>query len=154
VIRVRDNGFGIPPAMIDESRPPSPRPSPPRGARRILVVDDNQDSAESLAFLLELQGHEVRAAFDGPQALDLARSFEPDLVVLDIGLPRMNGYEVALRLREERGTDGLVLIALTGYGQEEDHRRSREAGFDHHLVKPVDLEKLQELLRTGAEGAG
>lgn len=137
-----------------ESRPPSPRLSSPSGARRILVVDDNQDSAESLAFLLELQGHEVRAAFDGPQALDLARSFEPHLVVLDIGLPRMDGYEVALRLREERGKDGLVLIALTGYGQEEDLRRSREAGFDHHLVKPADLEKLQELLRMGPEGGG
>jgi CheY-like chemotaxis protein len=112
--------------------------------RRILVVDDSQDSAESLALLLELHGHEVRTAFAGPAALETASAFCPDVVLLDIGLPGMDGYEVARRLRAEHG--GCRLIALTGYGRDDDRRRSREAGFDHHLVKPVDLEELTRLL--------
>jgi CheY-like chemotaxis protein len=119
----------------------------PRGApahRRILVVDDNRDSAESLALLLELQGHEARTAFEGAEALDIARTFHPEVVLLDIGLPGMDGYEVARRLREE-GEDSR-LVALTGYGLEEDRRRSLEAGFDDHLVKPVSLEELSRIL--------
>jgi DNA-binding response OmpR family regulator len=112
--------------------------------RRILVVDDSQDSAESLALLLELHGHEVRTAFAGPAALEAASTFLPEIVLLDIGLPGMDGYEVARRLRVEH--DGCRLIALTGYGREDDRERSREAGFDHHLVKPVDLAELTRVL--------
>lgn len=112
--------------------------------RRILVVDDNQDSAESLALLLEIYGHEVRTAFAGPAALETASTFRPDVVLLDIGLPGMDGYEVARRLRAEH--DRCRLIALTGYGRDDDRERSREAGFDHHLVKPVDLNELARVL--------
>jgi PAS domain S-box-containing protein len=112
--------------------------------RRVLVVDDNADSAESLAMILEIRGHQARIAADGPQALEVARELRPEVVMLDIGLPGMDGYEVARRLRAEH--DGLLLIALTGYGQDEDRRRSKEAGFDHHLVKPVDFALLQEVM--------
>jgi signal transduction histidine kinase len=115
---------------------------------RILIVDDNMDSAESLALLMRMAGHEVRTAYEGLSAVAEARTFMPDVVVLDIGLPGMDGYEVAHRLRQEPGGDRLMLLALTGYGQEEDRRRSREAGFDHHLVKPINLERFQELLES------
>ena len=113
--------------------------------RRVLVVDDNVDSAESLALLLRASGHQVCTAHDGPAALEVARLHRPEVVVLDLGLPRMDGYEVALRLRAEHPRE-VVLIALTGYGQEEDRRRTREAGFDHHLVKPADPALLRGLL--------
>jgi signal transduction histidine kinase len=119
---------------------------PPDTCRRILVVDDSRDAAESLAILLRLTGHDVRTAHDGPEALEAARSFEPEVVLLDIGLPGMSGYEVARRLREQAGTDPPHLVALTGYSQEEDRQRSREAGFDLHLVKPVDPSALRDLL--------
>ena len=112
--------------------------------RRVLVVDDNQDSAESLAMLLEIYGHEVQVAFSGPVALDAARTFLPDIVLLDISLPGMDGYEVARQIRADR-TD-CRLVALTGYGQDEDRQRSRDAGFDFHLVKPVDLQELVRVL--------
>jgi CheY-like chemotaxis protein len=112
---------------------------------RILVVDDNVDATDSLALLLGVSGHEVRTAYDGPAALEAAEAFDPAIVLLDIGLPGMDGYEVARRLRQLPGRDKVLLVALTGYGQEEDRRRSREAGFDHHLVKPVDPEVLLAL---------
>jgi CheY-like chemotaxis protein len=107
-------------------------------ARRILVVDDNADAADSLGVLLGIWGHEVEIAHDGVSALQLARKFDPELVFLDIGLPEMNGYEVARRLRQEAGLARTRFIALSGYGTERDRLRSREAGFDLHLVKPVD----------------
>jgi two-component system, chemotaxis family, CheB/CheR fusion protein len=113
--------------------------------QRLLVVDDNRDSAESLALLLQVQGYEVQTAHDGLAALERARVFRPDVVLLDIGLPRMDGYEVARRLRQEGGHQA-VLVALTGYGTDEDQRRSQAAGFDHHLLKPVELDALHELL--------
>ena len=116
---------------------------------RVLVVDDNADAAEMLALFLRSEGHEVRSAHDGPAALRTAESFRPEVVVLDIGLPRMDGYEVARRLRERAGPRTPLLVALTGYGQEEDRRRAREAGFDAHLVKPADPEELQRLLARG-----
>jgi PAS domain S-box-containing protein len=114
--------------------------------RRVLVVDDNRDAAESLALLLRLKRHEVQVAYDGPEALEAARRHHPEVVVLDIGLPRMDGYEVARRLRQEPGLEKTTLIALTGYGRDEDRRRSQEAGFDRHLTKPVDPLELMNLL--------
>jgi PAS domain S-box-containing protein len=122
----------------------------PKLAARILVVDDSVDTAEGMAVLLRLLGHEVRTAHDGLGAIAEAREFRPDFVLLDIGLPRMSGYEVAARLRQEDGCTGAVLIAVSGYGQDEDRRRSKEAGFDYHLVKPVDHDALVTLLSHSA----
>lgn len=121
-------------------------PAPGSSPRRVLVVDDNRDAAETLAMLLQTTGHDVHVTYDGASALELASDVQPDVVLLDIGLPRMDGYEVARRLRRLPGLDKMILIALTGYGQEEDRRRSRVAGFDSHLVKPVDLNTLQALV--------
>jgi PAS domain S-box-containing protein len=114
---------------------------------RIMVVDDYVDAAESLALLLQMEGHEVRTAHCGLQALELAQVFQPQVALLDIGLPGLNGYEVANRLRALPETQGAMLIALTGYGQTEDRSRSQVAGFDHHLLKPVNFQMLSELLR-------
>jgi PAS domain S-box-containing protein len=114
--------------------------------RRILVVDDNVDAAESLALLLRLKAHDVRVAHDGPAALASVAADPPELVFLDIGMPVMNGYDLAQRLRQRPGLESLVLVALTGWGQEEDRRRSQEAGFDHHLVKPVEPDAVHQLL--------
>ncbi len=115
-------------------------------ARRILVVDDNTDAAETLGLLLRLTGHDVRVAFEGQTAISTAREFLPELIFLDIGMPGMDGYEVARRLRREVELRGVVLVALTGWGQEEDRRRSQEAGFNHHLVKPVEPDLLNKLI--------
>jgi signal transduction histidine kinase/DNA-binding response OmpR family regulator len=114
---------------------------------RTLIIDDNVDGADSLSVLLQALGVEVRTAYDGPTGLQLAAEFRPDVVLLDIGLPRMDGYEVARRLREGLDGKNLMLIAVSGYGQDEDRRRSKQAGFDHHLVKPVSQELLLSLLR-------
>jgi two-component system CheB/CheR fusion protein len=115
--------------------------------RRILVVDDNAVAAESLGRLLDrVLGQEVRVAYDGTAALDLVEAFRPELVLLDLGMAAMDGYEVAMRLRERPGNTGMRIIAVTGWGQDEDRRRTRETGFDHHLVKPVNLTVLKELL--------
>ena len=115
-------------------------------ARRILIVDDNRDNAEMLALVLRLNGHEVCTAYDGQAALDSARGQPPDVVLCDIGLPGMSGLEVARLLRQDPGLKDALLVALTGYGQDEDRLRSQEAGFNAHLVKPVDLDALQALL--------
>jgi CheY-like chemotaxis protein len=114
--------------------------------RRVLIVDDNVDAARLLARLLEARGHRAEVAADGLTALALAQAHSPDLILLDIGLPGMDGYEVARRLREVRGLDQTLLVALTGYGQAEDRRRTREAGMDYHLTKPVDPRTLADLL--------
>jgi PAS domain S-box-containing protein len=114
--------------------------------RRILVVDDNADAAEALALALGAIGHEVRLAGDGPSALDVAAEFKPEVVLLDIGLPGMDGYEVARRFRARKEWAGIVMVALTGYGQEEDRRRAQDAGFDHHLVKPIPPEAILAVL--------
>ena len=119
--------------------------------RRILVVDDNLDAAEGLAMLLSLRGHDVATAYDGQSALEKARKLQPDVVLLDIGLPRLDGFEVARRLREEHTSRPMLLVALTGYGQERDRVRAREAGFDHHLLKPVRLEMLEGLLAVAQQ---
>src|SRR5262249_33231832 len=118
--------------------------------RRILVVDDNRDAAESLGLLLETMGHEVRVAHGGEEGLLAVREFAPAVVLLDIGMPDMDGYEGARRIRDEGGSGRTLLVAVTGWGQDEDRRRAREAGFDHHLTKPVDPAELQRLLTAGA----
>lgn len=112
--------------------------------RRVLVVDDNADAAQSLSLLLDVLGFETRCALDGPRAIREAGAFGPDVVLLDIGMPGMDGYEVARALRPVH--PAARLIALTGYGRDDDRLRSREAGFDDHLLKPVDIEQLQKLL--------
>ncbi len=125
---------------------------------RLLVVDDNQDAADSLAMLLRLQGHEVRVAHSGPAALEMTKGYAPDVVFLDIGMPGMDGYEVARRLRQQPGVEKVVLAALTGWGQQEDRRRTAEAGFDHHLVKPPEPKAVEDILadlkRTGVRRTG
>ena len=124
----------------------SARPAPPQ---RILVVEDHVDSAEGLATLLRLEGHDVKAVHDGPSALSCATGFQPETILLDIGLPGMDGYEVARRLRETLGDDVLI-IALTGYGQDEDRRRSAEAKINHHVLKPVRVDRIRELMHGRA----
>jgi CheY-like chemotaxis protein len=119
---------------------------PPQKKLRILLVDDNRDAAESLAIVLKIDGHHVQTAYDGPAALELARAERPDVILLDIGLPGMNGYEVAQEIRRYGELERTLLIALTGYGQRNDLEKSRAAGFDAHLVKPPNLEMLRKLL--------
>ena len=129
---------------------PSPAPQPRRGfyggGRRLLIVDDNRDFATSLSALLQEFGHDTRTAHDGETGVAMAREQVPDAVLLDIGLPGMNGYEVARRLRSSEALAGVTLVALSGYGQEEDRRRAREAGFDHYLVKPIDAAALVNII--------
>jgi CheY-like chemotaxis protein len=117
-------------------------------ARRVMVVDDNHDSADTMAELIRIWGHDVRTANDGPSALECARGFHPQVVLLDVGLPGMDGYELARRLRAE-GLAGTLLVSVTGYGQDEDRRRAEEAGFDHHLTKPVDPDTLLRIVARG-----
>ncbi len=124
---------------------------PTTQTERILVVDDNTDAADMVAMTLQMAGHEVRAAYSGKAALQTAVDYQPDFVLLDIGMPEMDGYEVAHRLRQLPQTKNLGLIAITGYGQDSDRQRTQEAGFDYHLVKPVEREKLEEVLTMLAE---
>ncbi|MBC7816165.1 MAG: response regulator, partial [Planctomycetaceae bacterium] len=116
--------------------------------RGILVADDNADSVESLRQLLELLGNHVRTANDGLQAVDVAETFQPDVILLDIAMPKLNGYEACRRIRELPWGKNAILVAMTGWGQDEDQRRSQEAGFDLHLVKPVDPGALEKLLSS------
>jgi CheY-like chemotaxis protein/two-component sensor histidine kinase len=118
----------------------------PMTRRRVLVVDDNADIADSQAMMLELLGNEVRTAHDGLEAVAVAAAFRPDLILLDLGMPKMNGYEVCRRIREQPWGKGILIVAVTGWGQDEDKCRSQEAGFDHHLVKPVELAELERVL--------
>ncbi|HXG12062.1 MAG TPA: ATP-binding protein [Gemmataceae bacterium] len=123
------------------------RPSPSQVAgRRVLVVDDDRDTADSLSKILKLAGHDVWVSYHGLAALEAARAFRPDVVLLDIGLPYLDGYEVARRLRREPGLANVLLVAMTGHGQEQDRRRAEEAGFDAHCIKPVNLDTLHALL--------
>ena len=114
--------------------------------KRLLVVDDIEDAAESMSMLLEMWGHEVTYAYDGPSALETAQQWQPEAVILDIGLPGMDGYQVAARLRALPQGKETVLISITGYGKDDDRRRSRRAGIDHHLVKPVAPDALRSLI--------
>ena len=122
-----------------------------RKGLRVLVVDDLPDARASLRLLLGLWGHEIREAADGPSALREAADFRPDVVLLDIGLPGLNGFEVARRLRQQPALRKAVLVAMTGYGRESDRQRSQEAGFDHHLVKPGDFGKVLQILAAASE---
>ena len=146
----------LPIRQAGSMKAPGPQPILPEKipSRRILVVDDNVDAADSLAMLLRVIGHDVRTAHDGPAALETARASRPEVVLLDIGLPYMSGLEVARHLRNDFPADDVVLVALTGYGQDEDRRRSEEAGFDGHLVKPVDFDALQSLIAQMPQRSG
>jgi len=138
------------PAAIGEPPAVEARTKPPRDvattSRRILVVDDNEDALDSLAEVLRASGHTVKAVVDGLRALAAVKAFHPDVAVLDIGLPVMDGYELARRIRQQFGTTAPRLIALTGYGQESDRARARAAGFAEHLTKPVEVDRLLEAL--------
>ena len=114
--------------------------------RRILVVDDNQDGAFSLAMMLKLMGNDTQTAHDGLEAVAMSEAFKPNVILMDIGMPKLNGYDACRRIREQPWADGIVIIALTGWGQEEDRQKSKDAGFDGHLVKPVDHAALMMLL--------
>ncbi len=130
----------------ERSRTAAGETLPASAACRILVVDDNRDAADSLGMLLRMIGNEVHTAYDGLEAVGAAATFQPDVIVLDIGLPKLNGYEAARQIRAQPGGADRVLIALTGWGQEEDRLRSKEAGFDHHITKPVEFSTLKKLL--------
>jgi CheY-like chemotaxis protein len=129
--------------VADMPAPVKPRHSDPR---RVLVVEDNPDAAESLTVLLEVLGHRVRAVHDGVGALEVARANVPDVMLVDIGLPGIDGFEVARRIRRITGGDRILLVALTGYGREEDRERTQKAGFDYHLTKPVEVDALEGLV--------
>ena len=116
-----------------------------RVPRRILVVDDNADAADSLGMLFEVRGDEVRIAYDGLEALAAEVAFKPAVVLLDIGMPKLSGYDVARRIRDARGACVLI-VAITGWGQEDDRQRARDAGINHHFTKPVDFESLLDII--------
>jgi signal transduction histidine kinase len=138
-------------ATVDELPKPAPVPLPePRLARRVLVVDDNEDNAELLKILLEDQGHETFMAHDGVEGLAAAERLRPDVVLMDLGLPRLDGLSACRRIREQPWGKRMLLIAITGWGQDVDRRRSQEAGFDHHLVKPVDARAISELMNVSS----
>jgi CheY-like chemotaxis protein len=132
-----------PPAPSAE---PLPAPPPHAVSRRVLVADDNRDAAESLSMLLRLMGNDVRTVHDGIKAVEEAAVFRPDVILLDIGMPRLNGYEAAKLIREQQWSTGTMIVALTGWGQEEDKRRALDAGFDRHFTKPLDPAQLQKLI--------
>ncbi|HEV7831998.1 MAG TPA: response regulator [Caballeronia sp.] len=122
--------------------------------RRVLLVDDSVDAAEAMSMLLETLGHEVRVMNDGPSALSMVDDFAPDVVILDIGLPGMDGFEVAREMRARAVTKTALLIALTGYGADSDKQKARDAGFDHHLVKPVSFTAIETVIAASfASGA-
>jgi CheY-like chemotaxis protein len=138
----------LPTTVPDVAEAPLRAPTAPPASRRILVADDNVDAAESLALLLRLEGHAVEVVHDGAQAVAAVARERPDVALLDIGMPRLNGYEAAQRLRALATADDapMLLVAVTGWGQRDDRRRASAAGFDHHLTKPVDFERLRELV--------
>ncbi len=140
-------------AGVDSPAPAPPAPAAPREGLRVLLADDNVDAADTMSAVLEMSGHEVRTVYSGQAALQAAPDFAPDVMLLDIGMPGMSGYEVAQQLRADSRYDSTVLVALTGWGSEGDRTQAMVAGFDHHLTKPVDLQALEPLLRRAAPGA-
>jgi CheY-like chemotaxis protein len=123
-------------------------PSSAEKSRRILIVEDLLPQAKSLAMILQLKGHDVRIAYDGPHALQILQEFSADFALIDIGLPGMNGYSLARRIREQPEFRTMVLVAQTGWAHQDDRLRSKEAGFDYHLAKPIDHDRLHEILAT------
>ncbi len=132
---------------------PTTRPAT-RAPKRILLADPCRDTVESTAWLLRFWGYDVQGAGTGPEALEVALAYRPEVVLMELGLPGLDGYQVARRLRQQGTHPALLLVAVTGYGDEKNRRRSREAGFDCHLVKPVDPEVLQGLLATSQRESG
>ena len=148
----------LPVVMEANVKPPVRAPLPlraevQRSGRKVLVVDDNVDAADTLDALLGMDGFEVKTVYDGIAAVSAAALHQPDVVVMDIGMPGMNGYDAAQRIRQGSGGQAMVLIALTGWGQTTDKQRASHAGFDHHLVKPVDYSRLLACLQTKHPGA-
>jgi CheY-like chemotaxis protein len=141
------------PALLAAPAPAPAAVGAPGGALQVLVADDNVDAAATLAALLEIAGHAVRVVHDGAAAVEEAASFQPDLVFLDIGMPLMDGYEAARRLRQLPALDGVMLVALTGWGTEEDRARSRAAGFDRHLLKPALPDDVEAVLAAATSAA-
>jgi CheY-like chemotaxis protein len=135
-------------AMAEQLRVPASAVAPSLVSRRVLVVDDNADSAESLALLLRVEGHLVETAYDGRAAVELAERFQPDAILLDLGMPGMNGYDVCEEIRSQPWGRSILMVAQTGWGQAQDRARTFEAGFDAHLTKPIDPEVVQEMLVT------
>jgi CheY-like chemotaxis protein len=159
-VEARSDGLGkgseflvyLPHAMVraaaEAPQADAPPSRPVMRALRVLIADDNRDSAESLGMLLEMSGHEVQLAHDGTQALAMAAEKRPDVALLDIGMPGMDGYEVAMNIRKAPWGPNITLIAITGWGQEDNKRLARNAGFDHHLTKPMDSSVLEAILTT------
>src|SRR5208283_5026992 len=141
----------VPSPEPQPSLPPTEKAQPTRPSLRVLVVDDNVDTVTTLTLLVQESGHDVRTAFDGSAVLEAALDYRPNVVLLDIGLPGLNGFEVAKQLRQQPALQKAVLVAMTGYGRESDRQRSQEAGFDHHLVKPGDFGKVLQILASVAE---
>jgi len=153
----KEPGMGdefIPPLSLAQGSETAGTSSEPRAipessskhASRILVIDDNVDLANGLARLLRILGHHVQVAYDGPSGLDKAKELNPEFILLDIGLPGMDGYQAAAHIRREEGTKSAMIVAISGYGEEEDRRRAEQAGFNHYLVKPIAFEDLIEIL--------
>jgi CheY-like chemotaxis protein len=139
---------------VSAASPGNASPPAARGSRRrVLVVDDLRDSADALALMLEMDGHEVRTAYDGAEAARAAMEFQAEVVLLDIGMPILNGYDAARRIREQCGSQEILLIAITGWGHEENRRRTKEAGFDLHLVKPIEPDLLRQVMASAASTA-
>ena len=137
------------PILVEElttARPAVPEVSDAIASHRVLVVDDNTDSADSLTVLLQLVGQQTRVAYEGLAAVEAAEQFQPDLILLDVGLPQIDGFEVCRRIRAQNGSRSVKIVAVTGWGQNEDRRKSAQAGFDGHMVKPVDFAALMQLL--------
>ncbi len=146
IVRVPVGDDGL---TVDALLAPGASLAPASDVVKVLIADDNRDAADSLAILLRGDGHEIRKAYDGAAALETAQEFRPDVALLDIGMPGLDGYEVAQRIREEPWGQGVTLVALTGWGQAQDKERAMAAGFDHHVTKPVEPERLQALLASG-----
>jgi CheY-like chemotaxis protein len=136
-----------PPATLP-AQPPAASEAPAAAPLRVLVIDDSQDVAQTIGWMLEEMGHDYRLLHDGREALDAARAYQPDAILLDIGMPGMNGYEVCRMLRRDERLGSVPIIAQTGWGQEKDKASAAEAGFDHHLVKPVGFGALEALLAS------
>ena len=134
------------PMVGQEPKPPHPDGQTGTRKCRVLIVDDLMDNADSLAVLLRMLGHDIRTAYDGEEAVTAAEEFQPQVVLLDIGMPRMNGYETIRRIRREPWGGRICFVAVTGWGKEEDRRRTEEAGFDFHMVKPIDPYELMRVL--------